>query len=63
MTHKSKNLETLYMSIISLSIKATCPMKEKMMQFKERGVYLSLEKLWVLTFGLQKAIVTNKKRD
>lgn len=34
-----------------------------MMSLKEREVYLSLEKVWALTFGLQKANATDKTRD
>lgn len=35
----------------------------KMMMIKERGVYISLEKLWARTYEFQKAIAINKKRD
>lgn len=39
------------------------PHEGKMMSYKEREVYLSLENLWALTFGFQKAIEISKKSD
>lgn len=61
--HTSQKIQTSVHQYQSICIKATCPMKDKMMSFKERKVSLSLGKLWAFTSGLQKANATNKTKD